>query len=335
MKIFIDTNKYLDFYRASDHSLVVINTLIDLIEAGKVELIVPKQVSDEFLRDKDLIFNNFVQENFKKINIPGFLSGDKKISRVNLVINKIKLDYEKKFYSPKSKINIAFKKLFSLSITKEENTEILCLAHYRTLRGNPPRKDNRSFGDAIIWETLLKHFSNEDIAIISGDGDFSSEINKLQINPFLKEEWFSKHKKRAILYPSLGKFINEITKDKNKIKKEVIEEEASLGVFNTDNIRLWSNQNNIILNQESQNVFPLTLSSISANTYCQCCGKAIENNGILSIYTNNKCKDCSDLFSVPKNCGKCGKHFHESYSSTSISLNQIYLYGSLCPDCKK
>ena len=185
MRIFIDTNKYLDFYRASDHSLSRLDTLVDLISKNKVEVIVPEQVYSEFLRDKEIVYQEFVKSNFIEIKIPGFLKGDKAIYRVNKSIEKIKLNYDKKFFSTKSKINQTFKKFFEAAGIVNETPEIVQRAYFRTLKGNPPRKGNRSFGDAIIWETLLEKFSDKELVIVSGDGDWSSEINKSVINPFL------------------------------------------------------------------------------------------------------------------------------------------------------
>lgn len=338
MRIFIDTNKYLDFYRASDHSLIVLKILIGLIESGKIELILPRQVLNEFIRDKDVIFNSFIQENFRDIKTPGFLSGEnKKISKVNDSINKIKADYEKKFYSPRSKINIALKKVFSLAVKENENMETLSFAQYRTLRGNPPRKGNNSFGDAIIWETLLSHYVDQDIIIISGDSDFSSDRDKSQIHPFLKDEWFERGGKKVELFQSLGQFINQMTKSKTKIKKEVIEEETSLST-----IHYWPNQlQNTLLTGTDLGSQPISLSNIGLSAIygqqsCQCCGKIL-NNPLHMFSLNNRCSDCSDVFSTPRNCGKCGKHFHESYLSTAYRIEPMlnFTNAHICPDCKK
>lgn len=349
MRIFIDTNKYLDFYRASDHSLVILEKLIELINLKKIEVILPKQVIDEFERDKDIIFKNFTEENFKEIKTPGFLSGkNQKIKNVNKGINSIKVDYEKKFYNKKSKINILLKKIFDLSIRPDEEKEILTLAHYRTLRGNPPRKGNQSFGDAIIWETLLDKFSDKDLVIISGDNDFSSDDgNKSKIHPFLKKEWFSKNKRTVDLMNNLGQFINQMTKN-DTITKDVIEEEIFVGYQNRNlviNDGVLSVLDHSFLKQENTLSGMIGNNNFEFNQKCVCCGDFIKNQIVYS--TSTRCNKCSDIFSTPKNCTKCGRHFHESYfspfSSTSYNLstsNQLLSSENIslqnfCPDCKK
>lgn len=338
IRIFIDTNKYLDFYRASDHSLVTLNSLISLIESKKIELILPKQVIDEFTRDKDLVFKEFIERNFYQINTPGFLKGNKKISGINNSIDKIKKEYQKKFYSPRSKINVTLKKIFLLANKIEEHVEILQCAYFRTLRRNPPRKDNSSFGDAIIWETLLKNFFDQDIVIISGDGDFSSEIDKNQINPYLKKEWSEHSKKNIRLYTNLGLFINEQSDKKKPIRKETIQEENYLNsiVTSPGHTQLFMSSG-LNPNVVSLSGDPFLLGSQQDNYlrgatvndgYCTCCGeKYSQLSGATAIM--GRCNDCSDFLSVGKKCQSCGKHYHDS--STEIYMT----FENKCRGCRK
>ena len=52
-------------------------------------------------------------------------------------------------------------------------------------------------GDAINWEILLQSVPNdEDLHIISDDGDFYSVIDDEKLNSFLENEW--KEKKNSI-----------------------------------------------------------------------------------------------------------------------------------------
>lgn len=338
MRILIDTNKYLDFYRASDHSLIVLNSLISLIEGKKIELILPKQVFDEFTRDKDLVFKEFIEQNFYQIKTPGFLKGNKKINKVNNSIEKIKKEYQKKFYSPRSKINITFKKLFLLANKIEEPMEILQLAYFRTLRKNPPRKDNSSFGDAIIWETLLRNFPDQDMVIISGDGDFSSEIDKNQINPYLKKEW-SEHSKKSIrLFTNLGLFVNEQSGKKKPIKKETIQEENYLSsmVISPNSARLFMpnslNTNMVSLSDSpflfrSQQDNYLRVATVS-DSYCICCGEKYNQlSGTMTVL--GRCNNCSNFSSLGKKCQSCGKHYHDS------DVEIYTAFDNKCGECRK
>jgi hypothetical protein len=139
-------------------------------------------------------------------------------------LTEFKEEYQNKVINPKSQINKKMDSLFKLSIFKEETKEILELAYYRTIRGNPPRKGNRSFGDAIIWKTILEYFCEKDLVIISGDGDFESETNKGEVNEFLFKEFSSINERNVKLYKNLGEFINTITKRQTISKKTIIEE---------------------------------------------------------------------------------------------------------------
>ena len=324
-RIFIDTNKYLDFFRASENSIKTLDNLIDLIEKGKLELILPKQVSDEFIRDKDLIYLTFIKENFKKIKIPAFLKENDEIKNVNKLIDEIEKDYKDKFYDEKSRINISIKKIFKLAKTPKETDKILQLAHFRTLRGNPPRKNNNSFGDAIIWETLLQ-YSDKDLIIISGDGDWSSELENKTINPFLKAEWFKNKNKSLKLYDNLGQYINE-NLNREEIPDKLIKEEKELSLSHVS--RPVSSVNGIIPGLNTTFLYSDFPSlSINQNT-CICCQKSYGFD-VSRIDFDHRCPDCKDgslIVTIPEICHQCGNHYHRS-------LTDISLYPNFCSNCK-
>ena len=224
----------------------------------------------------------------------------------------------------------------------EEPIEILQRAYFRTLRRNPPRKDNSSFGDAIIWETLLKNFLDQDIVIISGDGDFSSEIDKNQINPYLKKEWSEQSKKSIKLYTNLGLFINEQSGKKKPITKETIQEENYLNsrIISPSSAQLFmSGGLNSSVVSLSGNPFPLSSPQdnylrVGAvdDSYCTCCGKKYTQlSAAMSAF--GRCNNCGDspisaLSSIGKKCQSCGKHYHDSGA-------EIYMaFDNKCRECR-
>jgi len=326
LRIFVDTNIYLDFYRASEHSLNTLMAIIKLIKDDDVELILPKQVVSEFTRDKEIVYKEFVGQNFSNIKDPGFVDS-RQIDKLNKLLDKIKKDYQKKFFNPRSKINTGIKELFDFAIVPEETSEILDMAYYRTLRGNPPRKNNNSFGDAVIWETLLKYFSDKDLIIVSRDGDFSSELHKKEIHTFLKNEWNHIKNKRVSLSDSLGEVINKITR-KETVKKEAIQEEKKYSEYvSASRISELANlAGGLNLNQgisQSHFAFVSDIGSASkvsllGERVCECCGKKLESYSAL-----NRCYGC--LSKVMVNCSKCGK----SFFSDSFNITGQYI----CPDC--
>ena len=75
--------------------------------------------------------------------------------------------------------------------------------------GNPPGKRD-SLGDAINWVTLLDVVpEEEELHVISEDGDFYSQLDDKKINPFLSEEWSKKKKSSIRLYRTLSEFMTE------------------------------------------------------------------------------------------------------------------------------
>lgn len=249
MRILIDANIYLNYYRQSPQSYDSINKLIKLLDDEDIKLIVPKQVSDEFERNKEKEAFRFIKalkENTKEMEIrePSFYSRATKIKQLKSLFKKasqlkteIITEYKERIENENSKINRKLEKLFSMKIENYESNEIVQRAYFRTIVGNPPRKGNDSFGDAIIWEILLEYYTNDDLTIISGDGDFSREDERdsNKINLFLEKEWSRKTNKKIKLYKTLGEFINSFTKEKT-IDEEVILEEKKYGEYNINSI---------------------------------------------------------------------------------------------------
>ena len=329
-KVFIDTNIYLNFYRLSSQSLSSLSLLQDLIKKEKIELILPKQVKDEFYREKEVVANQFSEKlkQIKKVEIkePLFLKSYPKVKKLKGVVHKLNViaediikEYKRRITNSKSKINKNLNTLFSKALEPEENNDILNRAYFRTLRGNPPRKNNKSFGDAIIWETILSADYKDDLFIVSYDGDFASEVYKTKINEFLYQEWQQKTKKNLKLYTNLGEFINDFTR-KKIIKKEIIEQEKSSNF------------------QSIQNIYPI-ISGVSQGTILASGVINPSANQVVlndSILTNTAKISTNGLFVKPDNvvnineviCSFCSK----PYSDLSGVHNPISGL-NICPDC--
>ena len=98
--------------------------------------------------------------------------------------------------------------------------------------GNPPGK-NKSYGDAIIWETLLQDFLNEkELHFVGLDKDFVSKLDKNKFSEYLLNEWKEKKKSKIIPYQYLGEFIKkeipEISSPDKILKEEKEAEEKYL-----------------------------------------------------------------------------------------------------------
>ncbi len=235
MRVVLDTNILLNFYRGSDQSLESVSALLNLVKNKKIDLVFSRQILDEFYRDRPVVLKSYFQ-NLEKVgsfgsDTPVFLKNYAKIrklinfqKKISFLGKEIVEECRKKLLNPNSKVNRAIAKLFAKAKIYDVSEELLQRAYYRTRRGNPPRKDNNSFGDAIIWETILSNLTEDNVTVISHDGDFESEIETGKLHEFLEHEWRQKTEKHISLEKNLGAFINSFTK-KQIVKKESIDEE--------------------------------------------------------------------------------------------------------------
>jgi predicted nucleic acid-binding protein len=350
-KIIIDTNIYLNFYRLdSGQSLEMLKNLNQLIKNKNFKLVLPKQIEDEFIRNKNsksAIYGDHIL-NFEKglsvqFKIPHLIKSSQKIKQIEKTIKKLQSqkedavkDYKNRVFNPNSKINQQIDLLFSNAIRPPETNEVLQKAWFRNLRGNPPRKDNSSFGDAIIWESILEQCTDDDLILISGDGDFESEINQEDIHEFLKTEWSKKTDKKIMLYTKLGSFINQQSTNKKKpIKEETIQEEGRLNsVFATPSAALEFNTGeygNIFYGDKPRSMLNDYSSITAYKNKCVCCGAEIDQLSAVgsgySILGLSRCENCRNQLSPGLTCSKCGRHFHRDALS-------IYMNDGKCDDCQ-
>ncbi len=65
-------------------------------------------------------------------------------------------------------------------------------------------------GDAVNWEYLLAHAPNgEPFHFITDDGDYASELEPNDFNPFLVDEWKKKKGSEIIFYKHLSGFFKK------------------------------------------------------------------------------------------------------------------------------
>ncbi|OGH94606.1 MAG: hypothetical protein A2538_00420 [Candidatus Magasanikbacteria bacterium RIFOXYD2_FULL_41_14] len=326
----------------------MLKNLINLIEKEKLELILPKQIEDEFIRNKNSsnIYHdhilNFGEGLGVTLKTPNLLTFSQKINQIKSTVKKLNslkeravTDYKNRVFNPKSRINRSLNKLFSLATRPEESDTLLQKAWFRNLRGNPPRKNNASFGDAIIWETIIQNFVDEDLFLISGDGDFESDIKNGKINELLMFEWSNKTENKITLYKELGSFINEKSKNRKKlpIAQNIIKDEEILNsTYITDyplsigsNMGVTKNASDIGWKDVLNQTYAYTLKS-----YCSCCGVEADSSITNSImFGGDKCQNCSETYSVGQTCGKCRKHFHRNMLTYNGIINNYY-----CNECQ-
>lgn len=217
--IYIDTNVYLTFYHFSNEDLKELKKLIALVNTDNICLYVPEQTKNEFDRNRevkiadslDKLVSTKFNNQFPMIchNYDEYTEMKKAIkkyeSNKNSLLKKLKHDAETKTLQADEILN----KLFEKAKTIETTDEIISKGILRYNIGNPPGKD-KSYGDAINWESLLDDVPDEqDLYFISDDKDFYSKLNDKKFNDYLLSEWQENKNSKLFYYRKITDFFKE------------------------------------------------------------------------------------------------------------------------------
>src|SRR6266478_6175233 len=205
--LFIDTNIFLDFYRARTDAGIALLTRIDALQD---KLITTYQVEMEFKKNRQkVILDSLVAlkppEAF--ITAPAFLAEAKNVEmmkrrmqdtkkRITKLRDRIKRILDKPFlHDPVYKVAqrvFAGQSQCSLKISSDELPSIRRRAWRRFILGYPPRKkEDTSTGDAINWEWIVRcvERTNHDVVIVSRDSDYGIVIDgEAYANDWLSQE---------------------------------------------------------------------------------------------------------------------------------------------------
>lgn len=232
MHVFIDTNILLNFFHFSKDELDALQNVFASHEHGSAKVHLTQQVCDEFKRNRE----NRIKDALKRFEdkkfaaqLPSFMKayGEyEEIRKLSSELQKKKKDILDKADQDVTNKNLLADQLigeiFEKSEVIETTREIYDSASMRMSIGNPPGK-NGSIGDAINWIVLLKTVpKDENLHVISEDGDFYSSLNQNSPHPFLVEEWNTKKDSSLFVYRTLSDFMKEhfdgvaFSFDKNK-----------------------------------------------------------------------------------------------------------------------
>ncbi len=204
-KIFIDTNIFLDMYRANLQS--DISTLLGFIFKNKKYFITTEQSINEFTRNRRSILEQAL-ESFKKTSrvdrsFPSFLRSLSNFKNYEETLSKYSVQRQAMIDEIQDKIDdvdkdmiyTKFMKLCNPNCIISTTKEIIDLANRRKLSGNPPTSDKYTCGDEIIWESLLYYETErkEDLIIVSNDKTFAKN------REFLVTEYKRKIEKKLML----------------------------------------------------------------------------------------------------------------------------------------
>ena len=283
LKVFIDTNIFLDFYSFSEKAIEELSKLIKLIEDEEIQLILSQNVIDEFHKNriKKIYATTSSLDKSNQMPLPTLLKQYKeeceefKKAQQNLkekygiLKNKLIEDVKKEQLSADKKI----KEIFDKSKIIPVEWSILNNAEKRFLRKLPPRKNdsNDSMGDAINWETLKKAIpENEDLHIISGDGDFWDSIEGQNdvAKYYLSKEWKAEKNGTLYVYAKIEDFFNKEFAAYNF----VVDEEKKKLLDNLENSTSFDDTHAFIKELSKYNPLDFTLHEV---------------NTILRAYNNN------------------------------------------------
>lgn len=223
LNVFIDTNIFLGFYSLSERDIEELKKLIKLIDDEEIQLILSRNVLDEFYKNriKKIYATTSSMEKSNQIPLPTILkqyetecnefrkAQSELKEKYTTLKNKLMEDVKSEQLSADRIINQIFKKAKIVPV----DWGIFDKADKRFMRKLPPRKnDNQdSMGDAINWETLKKTINeNEDLHIISEDGDYWDSVeNQNDIAKyFLAKEWKDEKNGNLYIYASIKAFFD-------------------------------------------------------------------------------------------------------------------------------
>lgn len=219
MRLFIDTNIFLQFYSFTKDDLEQLRKLLKLIKNKDVILFLTDQVLFEFDRNRERKIKDSLdklrQTKFD-IALPRFaretdeyLSFRDQAKALDIERNSLIKNLEERSLNETLNADEIIKELFNSCKVQETDAEILERAKRRIDVGNPPGKKG-SICDAINWELLLKYAESEkDLVFITQDTDYLSVINRELFNPFLVKEWEKAKRSKIKYYDYLDSFFKE------------------------------------------------------------------------------------------------------------------------------
>ncbi len=226
MNVFIDTQIFLNFFDFSNEDLEELRKIVVLTGAGKIRLLLPQQVIDEFDRNRankiEKALKEFSQPDFKAFpqmikSYPEYAELETAKREFAAAKKKIlaQLDLDKRKGCLKA--DEVIKQIFDSSECIDVTETVLKLAMARKFKGNPPGKKSETIGDQINWESILQLFpkketplnrdpSRNDLHVITSDSDWASEFDKERPKSFLASEWEKHANGRLFLYTQISTF---------------------------------------------------------------------------------------------------------------------------------
>jgi predicted nucleic acid-binding protein len=217
LHLFIDTSAFLSFFAYTKDDVEELKKLASLIKTGQVGLYLTEQVRDEFYRNREKKLSESISQFEKSVistGIPRFMveypqvadytkAAKKALKAKDEAVQRAKKEAEK----GKLAADVLFRQIVKVAHIRKIKQEDYTAATRRMQRGNPPGKED-SLGDRINWEILLRAVPAEnDLQLVSKDGDYASPLNPTAPNAFLLDEWQKRKKAELVLHAELKPFL--------------------------------------------------------------------------------------------------------------------------------
>jgi hypothetical protein len=216
VKVFLDANVLLDFYKVSRSTLTSIKALLILQGHEKVTVLTTSQVQDEVRRNREVTIKTALAE-FEKDsvgnNIPAMVRElpaakeavalAQQYRKARDAVSRVVREQARSKTLPADQL---IAEMFSTSTQVELDDQLYSKALMRHNLRNPPGK-RESMGDALNWESCLRHCAGGDtLHLVSQDGDYFDPLNADEPYPFLREEFAALKKGKLLAYRTLLDF---------------------------------------------------------------------------------------------------------------------------------
>lgn len=217
LNVFIDSCILLNIYELSGPDLDEFKKISELTRSGKLVIYDPQQVVNEFWRNREGGVAEAVKR-FKETKanavLPNLVRSYRQIpelktaiKQVDTLVREITASVETDISSDSLTADEVVTDLLGTATLIDSDEELVKKARLRRELGNPPGKKG-SLGDALNWESLLKAVPvDNELIVISSDGDYESPLSETKIKEFLVREWNAQKKSKLTLYKSLPAFL--------------------------------------------------------------------------------------------------------------------------------
>lgn len=223
MLVFLDTSILISYFRLSKSDFSGLEKLISGSKTKKFTLIHSDHGIFEYERYREKAISDglrhFSADTVKTL-FPPFVRKHDQAQKLAKQIKELKVslsEFTRNIIDDSQKKNLLIddliEEIFKLGYRIEITDDIRCEAEDRASAGNPPRKRTDNIGDCLNWEALLTTEKKEDLAILSEDGDYFSDLYDGKPKEFLINDWKRATKRDLYCYRTISSFLAEHAPD--------------------------------------------------------------------------------------------------------------------------